>query len=48
MHVVRLLREVGDLPAVPGQHAQRRHRKLPRRQPPVLDADPGRFILFGV
>ncbi len=42
MHLVRLLREVGDLPTVPGEHAERRYRQLPRGQPPMLDADPVR------
>ena len=41
MHVVRLLREVRDVPAVPGEHAERRDGQLPRGQPAVLDADPG-------
>ena len=42
MHLVRLLREVGDLSTVPGEYAERRHRQLPRGQPPMLDADPVR------
>ena len=41
MHVVRLLREVRDVPAVPGEHAERRDGQLPRGQPAVLDADSG-------
>ena len=41
VHVVRLLREVGDVPAVPGEHAERRDGQLPRGQPAVLDADSG-------
>ena len=41
MHMVRLLREVGDVPAVPGGHAECRDGQLPRGQPAVLDADPG-------
>ena len=39
--MVRLLREVGDVPAVPGGHAECRDGQLPRGQPAVLDADPG-------
>ena len=38
--MVRLLREVRHLSAFPGEHVERRHRKLSRRQPAVLDADP--------
>ena len=46
MHVVRLLREVCDVPAVPGGHAERRDGQLPRGQPAVLDADPGMSSVF--
>ena len=40
---VRLLREGGDVQAVPGGHARPGDGKLPGRQPAMLDADPGQF-----
>lgn len=48
VHVVRLLREGGHFPTIPGGHAARGHRQLPRRQPAVLDADPGGQGTVGV